>query len=86
MRIANPFITITHVIGSLRESDVGKQSADTTKSNFRFRCPQLHQHARPTAHKKIESSLLNGNLMVPAGHPSIFSSDGNAMEAEGLET
>ena len=40
----------------------------------------------PQLTKKIESSLLNGNLMVPAGHPSIFSSDGNAMEAESLET
>ncbi len=36
MRIANPFIMITHVIGSLREADVGWQSADTTKLNFRF--------------------------------------------------
>jgi hypothetical protein len=69
-----------------READVGSDSAGTTKSNFRLRCPQLHRHARPTAHKKIESSLLNGNLMVPAGHPSIFSSDDNAMEAESLET
>jgi hypothetical protein len=55
MRIANPFITITHVIGSLRgihdfgptlglfsrvrKADVGQQSADTIKLNFRFRCP-----------------------------------------------
>jgi hypothetical protein len=69
-----------------READVGSESAGTTKSNFRLRRPQLHRHARPTAHKKIESSLLNGNLMVLAGHPSIFSSDGNAMEAESLET
>ena len=36
MRIANPFIMITHVIGSLREADVGWQSADTIKLNFRF--------------------------------------------------
>ena len=37
MRVANPFIMITHVIGSLREADVGLQSADTIKLNFRFR-------------------------------------------------
>jgi hypothetical protein len=36
MRIANPFIMITHVIGSLLEADVGQQSADTIKLNFRF--------------------------------------------------
>jgi hypothetical protein len=40
MRIANPFIMIIHVIGSLREADVGEQSADTIKLNFRFRCPR----------------------------------------------
>jgi hypothetical protein len=36
MRIANPFFMITHVIGSLHEADVGWQSADTIKLNFRF--------------------------------------------------
>jgi hypothetical protein len=40
MRVANPFIMITHVIGSLREADVGQQSADTIKLNFRFGCVQ----------------------------------------------
>jgi hypothetical protein len=35
-------------------------------------------YQRPTCSHKIELSFLNGNLMVPAGHPSIFSSDGNA--------
>jgi len=40
MRIASPFIMIIHVIGSLREADVGQQSADTIKLNFRFRCPR----------------------------------------------
>jgi hypothetical protein len=34
--IADPFLVITHVIGSLREADVDWQSADTIKSNFRF--------------------------------------------------
>jgi hypothetical protein len=29
MRIANPFIMITHVIASLREADAGQQSAGT---------------------------------------------------------
>jgi hypothetical protein len=37
MRAANPFIT--HVIGSLRESEVGWQTVDTIKLHFRFRCP-----------------------------------------------
>ena len=36
MRITDPFIMITHVIGSLRKADVGWQSADTIKMNFRF--------------------------------------------------
>jgi len=36
MRIASPFIMITHIIGSLHEADVGWQSADTIKLNFRF--------------------------------------------------
>jgi hypothetical protein len=36
MRIANPLIMNTHVIGSLREADVGYQSADTIKLTFRF--------------------------------------------------
>jgi hypothetical protein len=27
---------ITHIIGSLHEADVGQQSADTIKLNFRF--------------------------------------------------
>jgi hypothetical protein len=40
MRIANPFIMIAHVIASLREADVGQQSADTIKFDFRFRCPR----------------------------------------------
>jgi hypothetical protein len=34
---------ITHIIGSLHEADVGWQSADTIKMNFRFwarrQCP-----------------------------------------------
>ena len=37
MRAANPFIT--HVIGSLRDSEVGWQTVDTIKLHFRFRCP-----------------------------------------------
>ena len=37
MRAANPFIT--HVIGSLREAEVGWQTVDTIKLHFRFRCP-----------------------------------------------
>jgi len=36
MRIASPFIMITHIIGSLREADAGQQSAGTIKLNFRF--------------------------------------------------
>jgi hypothetical protein len=38
MRIANPFVMITHVIGSLPEADIGQQSADTIKLDFSFRC------------------------------------------------
>src|SRR5882672_7502161 len=36
MRIASPFIMITHIIGSLHKADVGWRSADTIKLNFRF--------------------------------------------------
>ena len=47
MRVANPFIMITHVIGSLREADVGLQSADTIKLNFGFGCVQWRGSALP---------------------------------------
>jgi hypothetical protein len=43
MQIANPFINITHVIGSLREADVDWESADTIKLNFRFQCPRRYE-------------------------------------------
>jgi len=32
----------------------------------------------PNCSHEIDFSFLNGNLMVPAGRPSIFNSDGNA--------
>jgi hypothetical protein len=52
MRIAHPFIMIAHVIGSLCEADVGRQSAGTIKLGFRFRCrgaPQRQPHAHAAA-------------------------------------
>jgi hypothetical protein len=37
--------------------------------------------ALPTCSHKIEFSFLNGNLMVPAGHPSIFKDVGYPMDS-----
>jgi hypothetical protein len=40
-----------------------KRSASAASATDRFNCTEIH---------KIEFSFLNGNLMVPAGHQTIF--------------
>ena len=68
MRIGNPFIMITHVIGFLREADVGSQSADTIKLKFRFQCPRRYARSYGRApdhesacHLRREKETIAGN-------------------------
>ena len=63
MRIAGPFIMFTHVIGSLCEADVGRQSAATIKLSFN-RSPHVAIGARLRREPAGSCELRN-----PLHHP-----------------